>query len=174
MTETQLYRHFDNEGGLLYVGVSLSAVKRLGQHKSHSHWYAKIARVEIERFDTRESALAAERSAVLAESPVCNINLKKEPNEKSAFELADLERKRLRSRTVNLKPLYTTQEAAKALAMSDAQVREAIKSGELGAFEMSRSVRMVDGQERVSVRYKVSGWHMIDYIEWLYSKSHSS
>jgi len=170
MSETQLYRHFDGQGELLYVGVSLSTVKRLGQHKNHSHWYDRIAKVEIQKFPTRKEALRAEREAVSSEQPLCNINLKKKPEEKSAFEEAEKARQRLRNRTVTFKPLYTVLEAASALAMSDAQVRDAIKSGELGAYEMSKTERLVGGVPRVAIRYKISGWHIIDYIEWLDAK----
>ena len=33
---THPYRHYDKNGNLLYVGVSLSSLQRLGQHKSNS------------------------------------------------------------------------------------------------------------------------------------------
>jgi hypothetical protein len=44
-----LYRHFDKDGTLLYVGISLSAINRLGQHKDNAHWFSSIKRVEIEQ-----------------------------------------------------------------------------------------------------------------------------
>lgn len=69
---TALYRHFDAAGSLLYVGISLSAVQRLAQHKSTSAWFSQIARVDVEWLDTREAALAAEAAAIVAENPRCN------------------------------------------------------------------------------------------------------
>ena len=68
-----LYRHFDASGALLYVGVSLSAVQRLAQHKNCSHWFEQIARVEIETFTDRQQALDAERKAVATEKPRHNV-----------------------------------------------------------------------------------------------------
>lgn len=68
-----LYRHFAADGELLYVGISLCAVNRLGQHKEHSTWFDRIARVDIERLETREAALAAERLAIVEERPVYNV-----------------------------------------------------------------------------------------------------
>ncbi len=62
---TQLYRHFDCNGVLLYVGVSLSALHRLSKHRKHAHWFNQIKRVEIEDFETREEALAAEGDAIV-------------------------------------------------------------------------------------------------------------
>lgn len=63
-----LYRHFDAEGNLLYVGISLSAVARLIQHRS-SGWFDQIVRIDIERFDSRDTALAAENIAIKKERP---------------------------------------------------------------------------------------------------------
>ena len=39
-----LYRHFAADGSLLYVGISLSALNRLGQHKQNAEWFDKISR----------------------------------------------------------------------------------------------------------------------------------
>lgn len=72
-TKTALYRHFDADGALLYVGISNSAFKRLDQHKAASHWAMDIARVEMKWFETREEAISAEREAIRNESPRHNI-----------------------------------------------------------------------------------------------------
>jgi hypothetical protein len=37
--ETELYRHYDAEGNLLYVGISLNSVVRLTQHRQASGWF---------------------------------------------------------------------------------------------------------------------------------------
>ncbi len=67
----QLYRHFDAAGDLLYVGISLSAVSRLSQHKN-SAWFAEIKRVEIEHYPTRDEALDMEALAIRNENPRYN------------------------------------------------------------------------------------------------------
>jgi hypothetical protein len=69
---TQLYRHFDAEGRLLYVGISLSAVHRLAQHKKTAEWHKNIAKVTVETFETREAALFAETVAIQTENPTYN------------------------------------------------------------------------------------------------------
>ncbi len=69
----QLYRHFDKEGRLLYVGISLSAVARLAAHKGSAHWYDQITSVSIEQCESREALLDAEREAILAEKPLHNV-----------------------------------------------------------------------------------------------------
>lgn len=69
---TSLYRHFDEGGRLLYVGISLSAMNRLATHMSASDWRHQIATVKIETHPTRAAALAAEALAIKAERPIWN------------------------------------------------------------------------------------------------------
>lgn len=69
---TSLYRHYDADDKLLYIGVSLCQPKRLDQHKRTSDWFWEIAKITIEHFDTLEEAKAAERDAIRAENPSRN------------------------------------------------------------------------------------------------------
>jgi hypothetical protein len=70
---TRLYRHFDADGVLLYVGISLSAVYRLTQHMSGSRWAEEIARVDVQTLPDRAAAEAAERAAIADENPKYNL-----------------------------------------------------------------------------------------------------
>ena len=70
---TDLYRHFDKAGKLLYVGISLSAIARLRAHRDSSDWYDEISTVSIEKFNTREEALEAEQRAIIEERPLRNV-----------------------------------------------------------------------------------------------------
>jgi predicted GIY-YIG superfamily endonuclease len=70
---TALYRHFDSDGRLLYVGISLNVVARLSEHCKTSHWFGSITRIDVERFRSRQAALAAERKAIRTEKPLHNI-----------------------------------------------------------------------------------------------------
>ena len=70
---TDLYRHFNSDGILLYAGISRSALERIGSHKSNSHWYESITRVEVEKFNTRMAASKAERLAIINEKPLHNV-----------------------------------------------------------------------------------------------------
>lgn len=72
-TKTALYRHFDASNRLLYVGISLSAVSRLKQHTMDKEWAGDIVTVTVEQYETRQEALDAERSAIIAEKPLWNI-----------------------------------------------------------------------------------------------------
>jgi predicted GIY-YIG superfamily endonuclease len=71
--ECSLYRHFAADGTLLYVGISLNPLNRLGQHKHNAAWFDKITRVAIEQFPSWAAALEAERNAIKEEKPLYNI-----------------------------------------------------------------------------------------------------
>lgn len=67
-----VYRHFDKEGRLLYVGMSLSAVERLHQHMKDSPWAAEIATITVDRYDDKGEAQNAETTAIIMERPLWN------------------------------------------------------------------------------------------------------
>lgn len=70
---TELYRHFDKRGVLLYVGVSLATIKRLHEHKYRDgSWFRRIVRITIERFPNKDVALRAEKLAIEREKPLYN------------------------------------------------------------------------------------------------------
>jgi predicted GIY-YIG superfamily endonuclease len=70
--ETALYRHYDEDGRLLYVGISLDVLKRIQQHRGSS-WSRDITYIAIEGYASREAAEAAERVAIETERPLYNI-----------------------------------------------------------------------------------------------------
>jgi excinuclease UvrABC nuclease subunit len=72
MAGCSLYRHYDADGRLLYIGIALSAVARLQQH-AKAHWSQSIARVEIKHYESVERARRAEAWAIGMELPLFNI-----------------------------------------------------------------------------------------------------
>lgn len=76
---TNLYRHFNEAGALLYVGISLSAIHRLSAHSRGSDWFSEIAKVQIENFETRELAQIAEKRAIELERPKHNLRMVLKP-----------------------------------------------------------------------------------------------
>lgn len=72
MTPAALYRHFDAEGRLLYVGATVHPTLRQYLHMTNSAWAFDIRRIDIEVFPTKAEALAAERLAQDTESPLHN------------------------------------------------------------------------------------------------------
>lgn len=70
-----LYRLYDSEGNLLYVGISLTAADRLSQHRSQQSWWHKVASVTLEQHPDRAAVQEAERLAIQTEHPRYNIVL---------------------------------------------------------------------------------------------------
>lgn len=71
-----LYRCFDAEDRLLYVGISFKVWARWQQHSLRSPWFHEVRKVTIERFESRGHAADAEREAVAKEKPVHNERLR--------------------------------------------------------------------------------------------------
>ena len=68
-----LYRHFNADGALLYVGISVNALSRLGEHRQSSEWYKQIVKVTLEHFPSRKEAEEAETKAIKSEKPKFNV-----------------------------------------------------------------------------------------------------
>jgi excinuclease UvrABC nuclease subunit len=73
MTRCALYRHYDAEGRLLYVGVTDCLSARDRQHAATAAWHHKVAKTETQWCLSRAHALALECVAVVHEAPLHNI-----------------------------------------------------------------------------------------------------
>jgi excinuclease UvrABC nuclease subunit len=73
VTRCALYRHYDADNRLVYVGVSDVLSARDRQHASHSPWHDKVARTETQWCIDRAHALALERVAIAHEEPMHNV-----------------------------------------------------------------------------------------------------
>jgi hypothetical protein len=71
--KTALYRHYDAQGALLYVGASVNPYGRFSQHKCKSKWAYDVRRIEIEWFSCRSEAQDAEKAAIKSERPKYNL-----------------------------------------------------------------------------------------------------
>lgn len=72
ITPHQVYRYFDKDGTLIYVGCTLNARRRLAEHRAASPWGGEITRMEVADFPSKEAGLNAEREAIRTESPKYN------------------------------------------------------------------------------------------------------
>jgi hypothetical protein len=70
---TDLYRFFDANGRLLYVGISLHAAQRASDHRRDKDWWSDVARMDVEHQADRQTALKAELLAIRTEHPIHNI-----------------------------------------------------------------------------------------------------
>ena len=60
---TTLYRFYDAEDNLLYIGVTSVGPQRWAEHEHHRSWWAMVAKANAEHYPDRASALAAEKVA---------------------------------------------------------------------------------------------------------------
>jgi len=177
--KTHLYRHFDKDGALLYVGISLNALNRLGQHSDHSDWYNSISRVEIEVLDTREMALDAEAKAIFDEKPKHNIM---QPRKKNILvELArqnqieykinriEMSKEELTGRVVKFNVLYSLQEVASFLHIGSQTVRKLIEEKKLGSIMLPPRDGLSAHKTPFKPKEAVSGWQLISYLESLHN-----
>lgn len=68
-----VYRAFDADGRLLYIGSTYKPRARLQFGHAYKQWHASIADIDMERFGTHEEAVAAETEAIRTEWPLWNI-----------------------------------------------------------------------------------------------------
>lgn len=69
---TALYRLYDVDDRLLYVGISSDPPSRMQQHAADKPWWPEVADQRIEWLDSRTEALDAERLAIAGEHPRFN------------------------------------------------------------------------------------------------------
>lgn len=67
-----LYRHFDKDGVLLYIGVTNNLGFRNKSHKTYAKWHDESHSITSEIFKNRELALWAEKEAIINEKPKYN------------------------------------------------------------------------------------------------------
>lgn len=67
-----IYRIFNKFGELLYIGASCDPVSRLYAHDKTQQWATDISHIEVTWLPCRDDALAAEKAAILTESPKWN------------------------------------------------------------------------------------------------------
>jgi predicted GIY-YIG superfamily endonuclease len=67
-----VYRHFDADSNLLYVGMSASPIARYFTHKCSSNWRDRISRIEISAYPIKALALEDESKAMRDENPLFN------------------------------------------------------------------------------------------------------
>ena len=68
-----VYKHWDKDGVLLYVGCCKDVGKRTLNHSSNAHWFDRISKITSEEFPTRKAGLKAEKKAIKKERPLFNI-----------------------------------------------------------------------------------------------------
>jgi hypothetical protein len=81
-TETwHIYRHFDEDGRLLYVGKTGDWLGRNDNHRRNAPWYDEVVNITVTRFPMSEDMTRAEAEAIAKEKPLYNLLLQRLKNE---------------------------------------------------------------------------------------------
>ena len=163
---TELYRHYDENGMLLYVGISLSTTTRLSQHKAHSRWFSKIDTIKVVHYTSRKAALAAEKRAIKSEGPKYNkaygTYRTVEPK-----QLVERTRADLLNRIVSLKPVYSLYDVSMIFDISSTSVHQMAADGDIGCIDLPKG--RVNGAQKQAI----TGWQLLEYIDHLHDKAES-
>lgn len=68
-----VYRFFDADGRLLYVGSTFHLRDRLSSHRRNSPWFELAARMEAEEYANEQSARLVEVVSIQCEAPLFNV-----------------------------------------------------------------------------------------------------
>ena len=70
----QLYRMYDKDGRLLYVGISKSALARYAQHAAEKAWIGEVVRMDVQTIPcARDEIVKIESRAIEQEQPRYNV-----------------------------------------------------------------------------------------------------
>lgn len=72
-TPTTLYRLFDIEGTLLYVGIAGNPGRRFEQHAKDKPWWSEVDLIDLEHMETRSLAVTEESRVIRQEKPKYNV-----------------------------------------------------------------------------------------------------
>lgn len=67
-----VYRAFDADENLLYIGHSTRVLGRLAEHAATKGWWRRVTHVTVEHFESRLDASTAEAAAIASERPEMN------------------------------------------------------------------------------------------------------
>jgi len=68
-----VYKQYDEQNQLLYVGCTSAPRVRMALHRNNSPWFSKIDRVEIKAFTSKLEAVSEETRSIVKDQPKFNI-----------------------------------------------------------------------------------------------------
>ena len=78
-----LYRWFNSDDLLLYVGISVNAYTRAKHHQKNAEWWPEASKMTLEVYPDRHSVEEAEKKAIRDEKPKYNITYNRDPQERA-------------------------------------------------------------------------------------------
>lgn len=72
-----VYRLFDRDGELLYIGATSNIGSRLNDYRRNCVWWHRVGFVDSDEYPTRAEAFAAEAAAIREHQPELNTQSKR-------------------------------------------------------------------------------------------------
>lgn len=136
-----VYRAFDAEGSLLYVGCTSSLTKRSDQHARGSAWWPYMARIEHRAYATYAQARFAETLAIRTESPLFNLRGRDVPEPRAREAAAAYTGSAAAPQSTGEDALSPVEVAAE-WGVDRSTVKRLIDRGQLPAWRNGRVVRI--------------------------------
>lgn len=89
--EHTVYKLYDGNERLMYVGITSRGPKRLVEHHKHKWWFGQVEQVEFEKFETRSQSAHREAELIKRYAPLYNIQHNQGRSQGSPPELAHLQ-----------------------------------------------------------------------------------
>jgi len=70
--ETYVYRLYDLNNNLLYIGIAKNIQRRFYGHSRKKHWWPEVAKSYIRKYPNREEASRIEKQAIMKYNPLYN------------------------------------------------------------------------------------------------------
>lgn len=86
--QTSVYKYFDANGVLIYVGITSAGLERNRQHNSSKEWWPFVSSQDVEHFDARSNALIREEGLIKKHCPPFNTQHNPQQDEIKAAYLA--------------------------------------------------------------------------------------
>lgn len=138
---TALYRLYDREGALLYVGITNMPNVRFASHSMKS-WWKRVTRKDIVWFDNRQQAEQAETKAIHEEQPVFNVAKSPWRSVTAAAELSDLPDGLDEFDLMLVEAARVRHQAKEDLLAADAELRKSVVEGRAAGLGPSHLARL--------------------------------
>lgn len=139
---TALYRIYDSDGLLLYIGISKDFGSRWKQEAKEFPWWAEMQRMTVDWISSRAQAEMAEEAAIRAEKPKYNKrHVSPGPRAAEREEVLALLAGRIKPLTL------TYKQAAALLDVSMSKLFQMLRAGEIHSLKLGPQMRRVSARE---------------------------
>ncbi len=101
-----LYRLYDAEDVLLYVGVTLDLKQRLNNHATQQPWWLEVARIKVTHLSSREDSETLERAVIQLDRPKYNVTHNRNRMEIDIEQYAEIENARRERLLIDLQQVW--------------------------------------------------------------------